>query len=148
MNRITFRYADRRLNIAHKTAIRTFIETLFRKEKKKLGAINYVFCSDEYLLEINRSFLQHDYYTDIITFGLSAPDEPVEAEIYISIDRVKDNAKQLDTSFRNEMLRVIFHGALHLCGYKDKKKADITLMRKKEDQYLRSFSSSKGNSNV
>ncbi len=139
MNRITFRYADRQLTLARKTAIRAFIERLFRKEKQKLGSINYVFCSDEYLLEINRSFLQHDYYTDIITFGLSAPGEPIEAEIYISIDRVKDNAKQLGISFRDEMLRVVFHGALHLCGYRDKKKAEIALMRKKEDQYLRSF---------
>jgi len=142
MSRITFRYADRQLNITHKTAIRTFVETLFRKEKQKLGSINYVFCSDEYMLEINRSFLQHDYYTDIITFGLSAPHEAVEAEIYISIDRVKDNARQLGISFRDEMLRVIFHGALHLCGYRDKKKAEIALMRKKEEQYLRSFYSS------
>lgn len=141
MNRITFRYADRKLNIAHKTATRTFVETLFRKEKKKLAVINYVFCSDKYLLEINRSFLHHDYYTDIITFGLSAPDEPVEAEIYISIDRVKDNARQLGISFREEMLRVIFHGALHLCGYRDKKKGEIEMMRKKEDHYLRTFAS-------
>jgi probable rRNA maturation factor len=137
MNKISFRYADRRLNIGQKTVIRSFIETLFKKEKQSLGDINYVFCSDEYLLEINRSFLQHDYYTDIITFGLSSPDEPVEAEIYISTDRVKDNAKKLGIPYRDEMLRVIFHGALHLCGYKDKKKADIALMRKKEDQYLR-----------
>ena len=137
MNKISFRYADRRLNIAQKTVIRSFIETLFKKEKQSLGGINYVFCSDEYLLEINRSFLQHDYYTDIITFGLSSPGEPVEAEIYISTDRVKDNAKKLGIPYRDEMLRVIFHGALHLCGYKDKKKADIALMRKKEDQYLR-----------
>lgn len=139
MNKISFRYADRRLNIGQKTLIRTFIETLFKKEKQALGGINYVFCSDEYLLEINRSFLQHDYYTDIITFGLSAPGQPVEAEIYISVDRVKDNARTLGVSFNEEMLRVIFHGALHLCGYRDKKKADIALMRKKEDQYLGAF---------
>lgn len=142
MNRIMFRYTDRQLSLPQKTATRAFVETLFRKEKKKIAGINYVFCSDEYLLNINRSFLQHDYYTDIITFGLSEPGEPIEAEIYISIDRVKDNAKQLGVSFRDEMLRVIFHGALHLCGYKDKKKAEIALMRKKEDQYLRSFISS------
>lgn len=141
MNRIKFRYADRRLNLPQKTTIRLFVETLFRKEKKKIATINYVFCSDEYLLNINRSFLQHDYYTDIITFGLSEPGEPIEAEIYISTDRVKDNAKQIGVSFQDEMLRVIFHGALHLCGYKDKKRADILLMRKKEDEYLRSFRS-------
>lgn len=139
MNKINFRYADRRLNIGQKTTIRTFIETLFKKEKQSLEGINYVFCSDEYLLEINRSFLQHDYYTDIITFGLSAPGQPVEAEIYISVDRVKDNARTLGVSFNEEMLRVIIHGALHLCGYRDKKKADIALMRKKEDQYLGAF---------
>ena len=139
MNKISFRYADRRLNIGQKTTIRTFIETLFKKEKQVLEGINYVFCSDEYLLEINRSFLQHDYYTDIITFGLSAPGQPVEAEIYISVDRVKDNARTLGVSFNEEMLRVIIHGALHLCGYRDKKKADIALMRKKEDQYLGVF---------
>ncbi|TDO29426.1 rRNA maturation RNase YbeY [Sediminibacterium goheungense] len=141
MNSITFRYADRQLNLPNKTATRVFVGTIFKKEKKKLGGINYVFCSDEYLLTINRSFLQHDYYTDIITFGLSEPGEPVEAEIYISVDRVKDNAKQLGVSFKDEMLRVIFHGALHLCGYKDKRKADITQMRTKEDFYLRKFSS-------
>lgn len=141
MNRIIFRYADRQLSLPQKTATRSFVETLFRKEKKKIAGINYVFCSDEYLLNINRSFLQHDYYTDIITFDLSEPGEPIEAEIYISIDRVKDNAQQVGVSFRDEMLRVIFHGALHLCGYKDKKRADVLLMRKKEDDYLRSFSS-------
>lgn len=139
MNRITFRYADRQLHLPQKTITQRFIETLFRKEKKTLAGINYVFCSDEYLLAINQRFLQHDYYTDIITFGLSAPGEPVEAEIYISTDRVKENARQLGISFRDEMLRVIFHGALHLCGYRDKKKAEITLMRKKENYYLDSF---------
>ncbi|MBW0176777.1 rRNA maturation RNase YbeY [Sediminibacterium sp.] len=139
MKRIMFRYADRRLTLAQKTAIQEFVEKLFTKEKTPLARINYIFCSDEYLLAINRSFLQHDYYTDIITFGLSAPGKPVEAEIYISTERVKDNAGQLDISFRDEMLRVIFHGALHLCGYKDKRKADIALMRKREDHYLKLF---------
>lgn len=141
MNSITFRYADRQLSVPNKTGIRSFVATIFKKEKKKLEAINYVFCSDEYLLSINRNFLQHDYYTDIITFGLSEPGEPVEAEVYISVDRVKDNAKQLGVSFKDEMLRVIFHGALHLCGYKDKRKAEIIQMRTKEDFYLGKFSS-------
>jgi probable rRNA maturation factor len=80
---------------------------------------------------MNRDFLQHDYYTDIITFGLSEKGEPVEAEVYISLDRVKDNAANLETTFKDETLRVIFHGALHLCGYKDKRKSEITLMRRK-----------------
>lgn len=139
MKEVTFRYADRKLVLAQKTAIQAFVETIFKKEKKKLAHINYVFCSDAFLLNINRDFLSHDYYTDIITFGLSEPGEPVEAEIYISVDRVKDNAVQLDVSFKEEMLRVIFHGALHLCGYKDKKKSDITLMREKENHYLSTY---------
>jgi len=139
MKGVTFRYADRKLALAQKTAIQAFVETIFKKEKKKLAHINYVFCSDTYLLNINRDFLSHDYYTDIITFGLSEPGEPVEAEIYISVDRVKDNAGQLGVSFKEEMLRVIFHGALHLCGYKDKKKSDIALMREKENHYLSTY---------
>ena len=91
------------------------------------------------LLQMNRDFLQHDYYTDIITFGLSEKGQPVEAEVYISLDRVKENARIHGATQANETLRVVFHGALHLCGYKDKKKSEITLMRQKEDQYLRLF---------
>lgn len=139
MKRVTFRYADRKLALFGKTTIQSFVETIFKREKKKLAHINYVFCSDAYLLNINRDFLAHDYYTDIITFGLSEPDQPVEAEIYISIDRVKDNANQLGISFKEEMLRVIFHGALHLCGYKDKKKSEVALMRQKENHYLTTY---------
>ncbi len=139
MKRVTFRYADRKLALLGKTTIQSFVETIFKREKKKLAHINYVFCSDAYLLNINRDFLAHDYYTDIITFGLSEPDQPVEAEIYISIDRVKDNANQLGISFKEEMLRVIFHGALHLCGYKDKKKSEVALMRQKENHYLSTY---------
>jgi len=139
MKRVTFRYADRKLALLGKTTIQSFVETIFKREKKKLAHINYVFCSDAYLLNINRDFLAHDYYTDIITFGLSEPDQPVEAEIYISIDRVKDNANQLGISFKEEMLRVIFHGALHLCGYKDKKKSESALMREKENHYLSTY---------
>lgn len=145
MNQITFRYADRTLSLTQKTLIRSFIGTVFKKEKKALAGINYVFCSDEYLLGINRSFLNHDYYTDIITFGLSEPGQAVEAEIYISVDRVKDNAQQLGISFREEMLRVIFHGALHLCGYRDKKKSEISMMRDKENTYLRLFEKASSN---
>lgn len=139
MKRVTFRYADRKLVLAQKMTIQRFVETIFKKEKKKLAHINYVFCSDAYLLNINRDFLTHDYYTDIITFELSETSEPVEAEIYISTDRVKDNSGQLGVSFKEEMLRVIFHGALHLCGYKDKKKNEVALMREKENHYLSTY---------
>jgi rRNA maturation RNase YbeY len=112
---------------------------LFKKEGKKLEDIHYIFCSDDYLLEINRQHLQHDYYTDIITFGLSQPGQPILAEVYISIDRVKDNAGQFQVPLKEELHRVIFHGALHLCGYKDKRFKDQQLMRKMEDKYLKLY---------
>ena len=139
MTAISFRSADRRLHLPGKTSLKAFIQSLFKKEKKKLASLTYVFCSDEYLLQINRDFLQHDFYTDIITFGLAEPGYPIEAEVYISLDRVRDNAKIHGTTYTEEILRVIFHGALHLCGYRDKKKREITLMREKEDHYLRLF---------
>jgi rRNA maturation RNase YbeY len=116
-----------------------FVETIFKKENKQLGSIRYVFCSDDFLLEINRTSLNHDYYTDIITFDLSEPNQPIESEVYVSIDRVKENAQNQGFSFKDELCRVVFHGALHLCGYKDKKKDDILIMRKKEDYYLKQF---------
>ena len=126
-------------SLSQRGRLKAFIEQIFRKEGKKLGGLNYVFCSDKELLKINRDFLQHDYYTDIISFGLSAPNEPVQAEIYISIDRVKENAQTLGVSFRKELHRVIFHGALHLCGYGDKTTKEEAQMRKKEDQYLSKY---------
>ena len=115
------------------------IEQLFIKERVVLDSLSYVFCSDEYLLKINREFLNHDFYTDIITFDLSETQVGVIGEIYISLDRVKENAAGLGISFSEELLRVLFHGALHLCGYRDKKKAEIMEMRKKEEQYLRLY---------
>jgi probable rRNA maturation factor len=136
---VSFRTGDRTLNLIRKTALKLFIAALFKKEKKALSNITYIFCSDDFLLGINQEFLSHDFYTDIITFGLSEAGMPIEAEVYISLDRVTDNAKELGISYQNELLRVIFHGALHLCGYKDKKKSEIAAMRMKEDQYLRLY---------
>lgn len=136
MAKISFLTGDRKFIFQQKQSIKDFIELLFKKEKKELLQITYVFYSDEFLLKMNNDFLQHDYYTDIITFGLSEKNKPIEAEIYISIDRVKDNAKQIGVTYKTEMLRVLFHGALHLCGYKDKRKSEILAMRAKEDRYL------------
>lgn len=124
------------VSLKNRTPLKHFIETIFKKEKRKLSGLNYIFCSDKRLLEINRQFLQHDYYTDIITFELSAPGAPVEGEIYISIDRVRDNAQNHDSSLIKELHRVIFHGVLHLCGYKDKTAQEERAMREKEDHYL------------
>lgn len=117
-----------------------FIPVIFKKEGKKLESLSFIFCSDNYLLEINKQFLKHDYYTDIISFDLSEPKSAlISGEIYISVDRVKENAKDMRISFKEEMKRVLFHGTLHLCGYRDKKKADVQQMRAKEDEYLKLF---------
>ncbi len=139
MAMIRFCTGDRPFSFPKKTRLKTFIKTIFKKEKKELASISYIFCSDEMLLQINRDFLQHDYYTDIISFDLSEKNQPTEAEIYISIDRVKENALNLNIPYQEEMRRVLFHGALHLCGYKDKRKSEILTMRAKEDQYLHLF---------
>lgn len=111
---------------------------MFRKEKTTLKSLNYIFCSDKRLLEINRQFLKHDFLTDIISFDLGE-DGRVEGEIYVSIDRVRDNSKKLDVSFRSELHRVIFHGALHLCGYVDKGVLERKIMRDKENLYIQLF---------
>jgi rRNA maturation RNase YbeY len=137
---IFFHQADRKLTLQHKNQLKQFITTLFTQENKLLERLDYIFCSDEYLLTINQNHLQHDYYTDIITFDLSTnTKQPTIGEIYISIDRVRDNAIQHNTTFTQEILRVIFHGALHLCGYKDKSKAQAQQMRLKEEEYLRKY---------
>lgn len=105
-------------------------------EQKKLGDITLIFCSDEYLLNINQFYLQHDYYTDIITFDYSE-DEFISGDLYISVDRVAENAEINNVSFSNELNRVVVHGVLHLCGYKDKSEEEEIVMRKKEDDALK-----------
>lgn len=135
MQQIYFHYADRRLTITGKNQIKQGVVHLFKKEKVPLDQLHYIFCSDEYLLQINQRFLNHNYYTDIITFDLSE-EKKVRGEIYISLDRVKENAIENNASLKEEIKRVILHGALHLCGYKDKKKVEIEIMRNKENYYL------------
>ena len=134
--KIHFHFLEGGFTFSERSSLKAFIETLFKREKKKLSGLTYIFCSDEYLLEINKQYLKHDFYTDIITFGLSDPGEPISGEIYISIDRVRDNAVQFKTTLKKEIHRVIFHGALHLCGFRDKKKEEELLMRKMEEKYL------------
>lgn len=136
---VQFYIADTKITLKERTKLKGFIISIFLKEGKKINYINYIFCSDEYLLSINREFLKHDYYTDIITFNLSGIQDPINGEVYISIDRIRENAKNLQVSIKSEFHRVVFHGALHLCGYKDKKRADKQLMRKQEDKYLNSY---------
>ncbi|HSF88937.1 MAG TPA: rRNA maturation RNase YbeY [Saprospiraceae bacterium] len=112
-----------------------WIHDTVEAEGHELNRLDIVFCSDEFLLEINRTHLDHDYYTDIITFPLN--DDPLIAEIYISIDRVQENATGLKISFEEELHRVMIHGVLHLCGYDDHEEEDIRVIRKKEEFYLK-----------
>ncbi len=137
--RVNFFYQDVKFSFSNRTAVKGFLKKLFLEEGHKLNELNVIFCADEALLEINRNFLQHDYYTDIITFPLSTRFDPIQAELYISVDRVKENAKQGGVSFKNELLRVIFHGCLHLAGYGDKSSQQIKKMREREDHYLRLY---------
>ena len=136
MKKIHFYFIERQPTIRHRKKLKAFIEELFSHENKRLSALSYIICSDEYLLEINQKFLKHDFYTDVITFDLSSTKRDIEGEIYLSVDRIKENAKTEAVSFQEELHRVIFHGALHLCCYKDKKSSEINLMRATEQKYL------------
>jgi rRNA maturation RNase YbeY len=117
------------------TKVKQWIKTVILAEGRTLEAINYIFCSDEFLLTKNIEYLNHKTYTDIITFDTSDSDA-IEGDIFISIDRIRDNAEKLKISFRDELARVMIHGVLHLIGYGDKEKEQIKLMREKEDSYL------------
>jgi rRNA maturation RNase YbeY len=136
---ISFNKADKSATLGNRTALKSFLQKQIKKEGLQIENLQYVFCSDKYLLDINKQFLAHDYYTDIISFDLSEQKGQLIGDIYISIDRVKENAKTMGTTQGNELLRVIFHGALHFCGYKDKKPADVKLMRTMEDKWLKAF---------
>lgn len=137
--KITFHYLCEAFSFPNRTALKRFIQALIKKEKHQLEALNFIFCTDEYLLQINQQYLNHDTYTDIITFQLNSKHEPIVSDIYISIDRVRENARKFAVPFTTELHRVIFHGALHLCGYKDKSAKDKELMRSKEDHYLEKY---------
>lgn len=119
-----------------KRNIYTWLNTVATLENKTIQSLNIILCSDEFLLSMNQKHLNHDYYTDVITFDLSENPTFIEGEIYISVDRVKENAKLLNHPFIDELHRVMVHGLLHLCGYKDKTPTQQKLMRKKEDEYL------------
>ena len=136
---ISFNQADSKVTLANRVALKSFIEKRVKKEGFSIETLTYVFCSDKYLLKMNKDFLSHNYYTDIISFDLSETPGNLIGEVYISVDRVKDNAKTHGTSLKEELHRVIFHGALHFCGYKDKKPADAKEMRAQENKWLKSY---------
>lgn len=138
MEKVIFYTADRPFSFSGKRKLKEFIRYVFKSEKKDFDHLSYIFCSDRYLLKINQDYLKHDYYTDIITFNLSDTNT-IMGEVYISTDRVKDNAQTEKISYRDELLRVVIHGVLHLCGYSDTTKSEISEMRSREDAYLRLF---------
>lgn len=136
MSKINFFTEDVTYNLKGKTTIKKWLQETIVAEGYKLAELNFIFCSDEYLLRVNQDFLQHDYYTDVITFDNSEELKTILGDIFISIDRVKDNAKQNNVSTHDELCRIIIHGTLHLLGYKDKTKKAKTEMTAKEDFYL------------
>lgn len=119
-----------------KLKLKKWIRETINAEGYKLNELNYILCSDDYLLKINQQYLDHDTYTDIITFDNSEVEQEITGDIFISIERIKENAEKFGVTTIHELQRVLIHGALHLCGYKDKKPADKKLMTKKEDFYL------------
>lgn len=137
---IQFFYPQQTSVLTQKKRLKSFLIYKSTLHGRPISALQIIFCSDDYLLKINQDFLSHDYYTDIITFDLGVKgSETIEGEIYISLDRVRDNALQHGVSYKMELHRVIFHGVLHLLGFKDKKKSDQLLMRSMEDEFLEDY---------
>lgn len=127
---------DVKYTLKNKTVIRNWIKDTIVAEGYALEELNFILCSDEYLLVINKQYLNHDTYTDVITFDNSEELKTIVGDIFISIERIQENAKQFKSTVQQELCRVMVHGTLHLLGYKDKGKAAKTLMTQKEDQYL------------
>jgi len=136
MPAITFHEEDISYKLKHKTAVRKWITDTIVAEGYKLSELTYIFCTDEYLLQINRQYLDHDTYTDIITFDNSDEEGVIVGDIFISIERIRENAGKFNVTEAHELHRVLIHGALHLLGYTDKSTADKKKMTSKEDFYL------------
>jgi rRNA maturation RNase YbeY len=135
---IQFCTEDITFSLKDKLKHKAWLNEVAKQEGKKILELSYVFCSDNYLLQINQEYLNHDTLTDIVTFDNSEDPKKIEGDIFISIDRVKENGEKLGTS-ETELERVMVHGLLHLLGYKDKKKEDKALMTEKEDFYIKQY---------
>ena len=131
-------YSENDFELQEEKSFDTWIRKVISSEEKQLGEINYIFCDDHYLYKINLKFLDHDLYTDIISFDNSEGDE-LNGDIFISTDRVTENAKEYNVEFSDELKRVVVHGILHLCGYGDKTESESALMRQKEDEKIALF---------
>lgn len=138
-SKVNFFTDGKEINLRNQKRLKSFIESIFINEKIGLDAINYILTTDSKLLKVNKTYLNHHFLTDILTFELSSAKKPKLADVYISVDRVKENAQKHGISLKSELHRVIFHGALHLCGYNDKTAEQINKMRKREDHYLKEY---------
>ena len=134
---INFNY-ENDFNLDNEEAIAAWLSAVIVSEKKKEGEINYIFCDDEYLHKINLEYLNHDTLTDIISFDYTVGNE-LNGDVFVSIERVQDNAKDFEVSFEEELKRVLVHGVLHYCGYKDKDEESERIMRLKEDEKIAMF---------
>lgn len=134
---ISFNY-ETEFEIANEGVYEKWISEVIASEGKKEGDINYIFCDDAYLLDINQKYLDHDTLTDIISFDYTVGNE-LHGDIFISVDRVRENATEFGVAFDTELMRVMAHGVLHYCGYKDKTEADETVMRNKEEEKMAMF---------
>lgn len=133
---ISYNNIDSKYIVKGKRKIIKWIQSSIMEEGKVLESVSFNLCTDSFILKLNNKSLQHDYFTDIITFELNEINQPIIGDIYISIDRVKENSRLFKNTFTQELNRVMIHGILHLCGYKDKSKKDQQLMRVKENYYL------------
>ena len=136
MARVEFFSQDIAFKFPKPRKTRLWIQRVIQKEKKELVHLNYILCSDLYLLSINKQYLKHKTLTDIITFDNSDDPALIEGDIFISTERVRANSVELSTTFEEELMRVVIHGVLHLLGYRDKTPSEKSIMRKKEDAYL------------
>ncbi|GAC1416544.1 MAG: rRNA maturation RNase YbeY [Flavisolibacter sp.] len=136
---IDFHTLDVSLRLNERDLLKQFIALIFKKENTALHSIKFIFCKDPYLKALNKKFLNHNYYTDVLSFAITGPSEPLEAEIYLSLDRIRENALKFKTTVQKEIYRVMFHGVLHLCGFKDDNPKNQLQMRQKEEYYLNMY---------
>lgn len=132
---IIFHFETDGFKLNNKEQLTSWLLQVIVEEEKEIDSINYIFCNDDYLLKINKEYLNHDYYTDVISFPYSS--SPIKGDIFISIDRVKENSQNFDSDFQTELHRVMVHGLLHFIGYNDKDEASKKEMNAKENHFLR-----------
>jgi rRNA maturation RNase YbeY len=137
--KVFFHERDIKSGLHQRKSLKDFIEKIFRKEGKNLERVDIIFCTDEYLLNLNSKFLDHNYFTDTMTFLLSAPGKEIVGESYLSIDRIRDNSTKLGIPFPTELTRVIIHSCLHLCGYSDKSRPARKKMEGLQEGYLKKW---------